>query len=154
MLRATLSRARPVGRGLRPDAAPASLRGLASKGASGKEPVAESWFSMPSNVDKLTHVVLSGFALWLSMKLTSQAHKAEDAQALLQAQLVDARDMELRRRRAMLEQEPELARQAGLRADGVKKFTASLTALDAQLATEVGAQTTSDGIAHSEPCSA
>mmetsp|Transcript_88657 Transcript_88657/g.266723 ORF Transcript_88657/g.266723 Transcript_88657/m.266723 type:complete len:165 (-) Transcript_88657:217-711(-) len=89
------------------------------------------------NNDKLTHLVLSGFLLYLSMRLVSQAHKAEDAEALMHAQLADARDQQLRRRRAILERAPELASQAGLRPDGVRKFRASLEALDVQLEAEV-----------------
>eukprot|EP00966_Prymnesium_polylepis_P035844 832062-Prymnesium_polylepis.1 len=74
------------------------------------------------------------------MRLVSQAHKAEDAEALMHAQLADARDQQLRRRRAILERAPELASQAGLRPDGVRKFRASLEALDVQLEAEARGQ--------------
>ena len=113
-----------------------SRRASSASGAETKAAASSSSLMSGSNNDKLTHLVLSGFFLYLSMRLVSQAHKAEDAEAVLHAQLADARDQQLRRRRAMLERAPELASQAGLRADGVRKFRASLEALDAQLDAE------------------
>lgn len=89
------------------------------------------WFNEKS--DKLTHVLLSGISLYLAARLVSQAHKAEETEVMLQAQLDNERKRLLLRRRAMLEQAPELARQAGLHRDGVLKLEESLKNLDKQL---------------------
>ena len=109
-------------------------RGLASASRT-KEPV--PWYNQRRDLQ--LHVLLSGVCTYLAMRLVNQAHVAEDTEEALREQLHRAVELRETRRTAMNERVPELARQAGLRADGVVRLKALLLAVDEELQAEVKA---------------
>ena len=86
-----------------------------------------SWLS--KRRDGLIHIMLSGIALSLSIRLTTQAHRIEDMEEEMNERLRAAR----RSRQTLLEQAPALALESGLPPAQRAKFEASLSKLVEQL---------------------